>query len=113
MDARLPAHLEAAGLIRQTQAAGGFAMVLQKGEAEAGTILLVLCENDTKARAYERMPNSDGTRTWHRSKVQDPESKQEFNEYIARRGQQDPDLWIIELDIAQGERLIGLPAAPS
>jgi hypothetical protein len=110
---RLPAHLEAGALIRQTQAEGGFATVLQKGEKEAGTILLVLCENDTNVRVYERMPAPDGTRNWTLLRVQDPDNKQEFTDYLARRGAQDRDLWIIELDIAQGERLIGLPLPTS
>jgi hypothetical protein len=83
---RLPAHLEAAALIRQTQAGGGFATVLQKGEKEAGTILLVLCENDTNARVYERMPALDGARKWTLSKSQDNENKAEFSEYLTRRG---------------------------
>jgi hypothetical protein len=29
--------------------------------------------------------------------------------YLDRRKQQDPDLWIVELDVAGGEQLIGLP----
>jgi len=107
MDSRLPAHLEAAGLIRRIQAEGGFATVLQKGEREAGTILLVLCENDTNARTYERMPQLDGSRKWQESRVEDPENKQEFRDYVMRRGAQDRDLWIVELDIAQAERFIG------
>jgi len=32
----------------------------------------------------------------------------EFSEYLARRRRQDDDLWIVELDIADGERFIGL-----
>lgn len=107
MDDRLPAHLEVAALIRRIQAEGGFATVIQKGEREAGTLLLVLCENDTNLRAYERMPQLDGSRKWQESRAQDPENKQEFSDYIARRGTQDRDLWIIELDIAQAERFIG------
>lgn len=107
MDDRLPAHLEAAGLIRRIQAEGGFATVIQKGEREAGTILLVLCENDTNARIYERMPQLDGRREWQQTRVQDDENKQEFRDYLMRRGAQDRDLWIIELDIAQAERFIG------
>ena len=110
---RLSAHLEAAALIRRTQAAGGFAAVLQKGDREAGTILLVLCENGTNARVYERMPTLDGTRGWTRSMAQGSQNKEEFSQYLARRGEQDRDLWIIELDIAQGERLIGLPVPTS
>lgn len=113
MDTRLPAHLEVAALIRRVQAEGGFATVLQKGEREAGTLLLVLCENGTNPRIYERMPDLDGTRKWCRSKVQDTDNKTEFDKYLTRRGAQDRDLWIVELDVARAERFIGLPPAPS
>ena len=108
MEARLPAHLEVSGLIRQTQAQGGFAAVLRKGEAEAGTILLVLTENGAKSRIYERMPQPDGSRIWHCSKRQDPQIPEDFTDYLTRRGNQDRDRWIVELDMANGEQLIGL-----
>jgi len=107
MDARLPAHLEIAGLIRRVQVDGGFAAVLKKGERDAGTILVVLAENGENARLFERMPQLDGSRAWACSMVQTPENKSEFAEYIERRGSQDPDVWIVELDIADGERFIG------
>ncbi|MBV1917442.1 MAG: DUF1491 family protein, partial [Sphingomonadaceae bacterium] len=35
-------------------------------------------------------------------------NKEEFEGYLQRRQNQDPDLWILELDIAHGERFIGL-----
>jgi hypothetical protein len=100
-------------MIRLTQASGGFAAVLAKGEREAGTILVVLTENGANSRVYERMPQLDGTRAWHCSKKQDTDNKSEFQEYLDRRKAQDPDLWIVELDSPDGERLIGLepPAA--
>ena len=107
-DARLPAHLEVAGLIRQTQSLGGFATVIQRGERDAGTILIVMCENARNSRLYERMPSADGGRIWQLSLAQDVENKQYFEDYLARRKAQDPDSWMIELDIAQAERLIGL-----
>lgn len=106
MEARLPAHLEVAGLMRRTQAAGGFAAVISKGDAQAGTLLLVLTENGTKSRIYERMPQADGTRIWHCSKREDPANPAEFSEYLQRRAAQDADLWIVELDIPEAERLI-------
>lgn len=108
MEPRLPAHVEAGALLRRTQAGGGFATVLRKGHAEAGTILVVLVENGANARVYERMPQPDGTRRWHLAKRQDNENPEEFVNYLERRQRQDDDLWIIELDIADGERLIGL-----
>jgi hypothetical protein len=108
-DARLPAQLEVSGLIRQVQADGGFAAVLQRGAEQGGTIMVVLTENGRNTRAYERMPQLNGSRIWHLSRTQAPENPQEFVNYVTRRGDQDSDLWIVELDIANGERFIGLP----
>jgi hypothetical protein len=108
MDSRLPAHLEVSGLLRAVQAAGGFATVLAKGERDAGTLLVVCCENGAKSRAYERMPLADGAREWVLSKQQDDDNPTEFSEFVARRKRQDSDLWIVELDIANAERFIGL-----
>lgn len=108
MDARLPAHLEIASLIRRVQAEGGFAAVLNKGERDAGTILIVTTENGENSRVYERMPQPDGDRIWVCSKEQDSENKKKFRDYLENRRNQDPDVWILELDIAHGERFIGL-----
>jgi len=80
--------------------------VIRKGEREAGTILVVLAERGANARVFERMPAPDGTRKWHCAKIQDPENPSEFHDYLDRRARQDDDLWIIELDVANGERLI-------
>lgn len=108
MDGRLPAQLEVTGLIRLAQAQGGFAAVLQRGEQDAGTILVVILQNGANPRLYERMPQIDGSRKWHCARQQDPENPAEFSDYLTRRGQQDPDSWIVELDVPQGERLIGM-----
>ena len=106
---RLPAHVEVGGLIRAVGAAGGFGMVLAKGERDAGTLLVICCTNGANARAYERMPQSDGTRKWFLAKVQNPENPADFTEFCDRRKRQDSDLWIVELDIANAERFIGVP----
>ena len=108
MTARLPARLEVSGLVRAVNAAGGFAAVLNKGEAETGTLLVICAENGANRRAFERMPSIDDDREWILSIAEDTEKKQVFDDYLARRLGQDPDLWIIELDIANGERFIGL-----
>src|SRR5690606_525742 len=97
---------EVAGLIRAVEAAGGFATVIAKGEREAGTLLVVCCESGANAAAYERMPQADGSRAWVVSRKQDSENPQEFWEYCERRRQQDDDLWVVELDVPNGERFI-------
>jgi len=106
MDARLPAHLEVSGLIRRVQQAGGFATVIRKGERDAGTILVILANRGENQRLFERMPALDGSRDWHCAKEEDAENKTEFSAYVERRLSQDRDSWIIELDVADGERFI-------
>jgi len=95
-----------AGLIRSVQAEGGFATVVAKGERDAGTILVVCCEQGKNAVAYERMPQPDGSRTWTITRQENAEDASDFWEYCRRRHDQDPDLWIVELDIARAERFI-------
>lgn len=108
MEQRIPTHLEVNGLIRAVAAEGGFATVIAKGEREAGTILVVCYASGVPARAFERMPRPDGSRAWSLSRTQDIENMIEFTEYLERRAKQDDDLWIVELDIADAERFIGL-----
>jgi hypothetical protein len=105
---RLPAAVEVSALVRQVNAAGGFATVVARGEQDAGTILLLLCENGGNQRVYERMPMADGTRGWHCARRLDSADPQKFHDWLERRLCQDPDLWIVELDIAAAERFIGL-----
>lgn len=108
MSERLPAHLEIASLIRLVESHGGFATVLAKGERDAGTILVVAAERGGNARLLERMPQLDGSRKFTRTREQDPEKPQEFNDYLERRKRQDPDIWIVEADIDEVERFVAM-----
>lgn len=94
-------------MIRAVEAAGGFASIIAKGERDAGTILVVCCVNGAEGRLFERMPDLDGNRVWTLVRSEDIDNKREFSEYLSRRHSQDPDSWIVELDIANGERFIG------
>lgn len=108
MSERLPTHLEVAGLIRLVESRGGSAMVLAKGERDAGTVLIVTMHRGRDAKLFERMPQLDGSRSFVATKSQDTEKPLEFSEYLDRRKRQDPDVWIIEVDIDGGERFVEL-----
>ncbi|OGS54829.1 MAG: hypothetical protein A3J40_10745 [Erythrobacter sp. RIFCSPHIGHO2_12_FULL_63_10] len=106
MEGRLPAHTEVSGLIRMIEAAGGFASVLAKGEKDAGTVLILTMYRGEGAVLFERMPQLDGSRPFIAAKRQNDENPREISEYLERRKRQDPDLWVIEADIADPERFI-------
>jgi hypothetical protein len=104
--ARLPAALEAAGMIRRAEAIGGFGMVLRKGEPDAGTILVVALDREGLGTLYERLPDPQGPRRWTEVRRQDSTDRAAFDDYLDRRRRQDQDLWIIELTVADVERSI-------
>ncbi|MBB4857849.1 hypothetical protein HNO88_001163 [Novosphingobium chloroacetimidivorans] len=68
--------------------------------------MVVLTDRGTLSTAYERMPQADGTRRWSLSRTQEADAPLAFGEYLERRKDQDPDLWIVELDVRNGERFI-------
>lgn len=103
---RLPTHIEAGGLIRAVEHAGGFATVLARGERDSGTMLVLCRGNGGSWGAFERMPHPDGARKWSLVRSEDIDKKDDFSDYLERRRRQDSDLWILELDIADGERFI-------
>jgi hypothetical protein len=69
--------------------------------------LVLTQERGLDTKAYEQMPRPDGQRLWHLARAHNPDQPHAFDEWVARRRAQDPDLWVIELDIAEAERFIG------
>jgi len=103
MTSRLASSVLVGALVRRAEAEGGFAAVLAKGDPTSGTIAVVLAEKGRKACFLERMLQPDGRYAWQASR-QEVENDQEFNAFLDRRRKFDPDIWILELDIASAER---------
>ena len=101
--ARLASSVLVGGLLRRAQAEGGFGAVLAKGDPTAGAIAVILAEKGRKACFLERLLQADGSYSWHSAR-QELEDEEEFQKFLDRRRSFDPDLWILELDIASAER---------
>ena len=52
------------------------------------------------------MPSLDGLPNWQQIWPQDTDNKRELSDYLAHRFRFDSDMWLIELDIPDAERLI-------
>jgi hypothetical protein len=105
---RLPAHVEVAAILRMAGAEGGTGMVLAKGERDAGSVLVVILRRGKDARLHERMPGLDFARRYTLTREEDPEDKQAFADYLERRRRQDPDTWIVEIDVDDPESFASL-----
>ena len=101
---RLPTHLLVGALLRRVNDAGGMGVVRASGDADAGT-LLVLGGQGAAMRAWERVRDLDGRDSLIAAGPRDG-GEAVLEEYWKKRRAGDPDLWVIELDIADAERLV-------
>jgi hypothetical protein len=103
---RLPAHVEVASILRRAAAAGDFAAVVKRGDADRGSLLLLITSRGRHFGCLERILNLDGSYRWDVVGPGDSASSADVSEFVARRARFDEDLWAIELDIAEPERFI-------
>jgi hypothetical protein len=104
LTARVTSAVMASALVRRVNAEGGSAMVLAKGDATSGGILLLLLEKGENPRFVERGIGPDGEPALLPSGPAVLEDDNATTAYWQRRRNRDSDLWVIELDIVQAER---------
>ncbi|MBB5684081.1 DUF1491 family protein [Sphingobium boeckii] len=104
MQPRLSSDMLVGALIRRTESGGGHAMVLAKGDRTAGAIVIACSEKGRIHKLVERAPAMNGGWELIQCGPQDIDNQSEIQDYIDRRRGRDPDLWVIELDIAEAER---------
>lgn len=91
---RLAAGLLVSALIRRIEFEGGSGVVVARGDATAGALLIQLASRGTEGALLERSLDREGRYRWQPTGG-DPVLR---GDYIARRRRADPDLWVIELD---------------
>lgn len=106
-DDRLPAALEAAALVRRITAQGDFAAILKKGDPDRGSLLLIVSSRGAYLGCLQR--TLDFTRNsyvWTRVGPERSLSSDESTRFLGQQARFDPDMWQIELDVAEPERFI-------
>ena len=99
MSGRLPSGVLVSALLRRVNDAGGFGAVMAKGDPQGGAILVIAVDKGAKPRLLERGLGPDG-----RTVMIDSTPAEDPDGYWRRRRARDPDLWVIEVDIAAAER---------
>jgi hypothetical protein len=113
IEPRLAAHMLVSALRRQAEAHGGFAMVIRKGDPEAGSLMIIRREKGENPTIFEPVPGSSATREWREVVHQDIDSDEYISKYCRRLASRDPDIWIIELDVPFAQRFTDILAAIS
>lgn len=93
--------------MRRVQGAGGNAAVLAHGDETAGAILLAIAERGEAVRLLTRRLDSTGAYVWDDTPlppVREESGHSEVGQLVDRARRRDPDLWVVELDIADAQR---------
>ena len=98
MTERLPTQVLVSAMLRRVGEAGGFGVVLAKGEAQGGGVLVVALNRDAPARLFERGLGGDA------GLIESTPTDGDTDAYWRRRRQRDPDLWVVELDVPNAQR---------
>lgn len=102
---RLASKLQISSLIRLTELAGGFGAILHKGDPISGAILLIARVRGADPMLYERFPTVNGTTQWQHFPHKAVVSESDMTARLKKQADRDPDLWVIELDVPDDERL--------
>lgn len=104
MTGSLPTGILISALLKRVNDAGGMGMVRARGDAESGSILLILNDTMGLSKVMERAIGPTGTPALVETGPADPGDITQREAYWRRRRDRDPDLWVVELDIASAER---------
>jgi hypothetical protein len=105
-DARLPARLEASSLMRRAEVEGGNGIIVARGDPDRGALLLIVMQRGGHVACLERALQSTGAYAWQTVGPASGAPESEVASWSAQRRKSDPDLWLIELDVALPQRFI-------
>ena len=95
-------------LIRRAQLGEASAVVVRKGDARAGAVLVKIYNTISReARLYAQAVRGDGETVW----MQPAEARAEsdLDAFIARQSGYDPDLWVVEIEDRAGRHFLTEP----
>jgi hypothetical protein len=105
---QLSSDLWVYALIRRVELAGSFATLARKGDARAGAVLVKTVDRRTgQTRLYSEATQSDGGSVWMQPVDSTVES--DLDAYVMRAARIDPDIWVVEIEDADGGRFLTEP----
>jgi len=99
----LKAGFWTSALIRRAEIEGAFAAVVKTGDPDAGACLIKVRLLNGQATLYRSIRNMAGERVWL---PKGPEDERDIDSYIHTRVDDDPDLWIIEIEDRKGRHFL-------
>ena len=98
---RLKSEIRVAAQLRRAAAAGAFATVVRKGDADAGAIAIKVYLGGGAARLYVEARDEKGCSIW-REPLGGPASEAAIDQFLDKETRFDRDLWIVEIEDREG-----------
>lgn len=97
MEARLKSGVWVSALVRQCDRQARPAVVLRKGDADSGGIVVVLRGREGLVPLVQ-VRDGEGRLAWLRATGEGAVDQAAADAYLARALKRDPDLWVVEVD---------------
>tara|TARA_R110000868_G_scaffold58183_1_gene179758 strand:- start:10685 stop:11026 length:342 start_codon:yes stop_codon:yes gene_type:complete len=99
-------------LLRRAELGLAAAYVIRHGDEDAGAVLVKVASLTGRAELFVPARDAEGDRIWTRYREQ-PVAEAEVDAYCRRRADDDPDIWIIEIEDRKGRNFLTEPVEGS
>jgi hypothetical protein len=113
---RLKAEIWVKAYIRRCRVEGADALLVRRGDGDAGAIYIKISRLDGTAALYGPAPagldEAREERRWQTCLKGERAAESDADAYLARQVEFDPDLWIVEVEDRQGRHFLDDWLAP-
>lgn len=97
----MKSEIRVAAQLRRAAAAGAFATVVRKGDADAGAIAVKVYLGGGAARLFVEARDEAGESIW-REPLDGPAPEAAIDQFLEKETRFDRDLWIVEIEDREG-----------
>ena len=105
---QLPSEVWVQALVRRAELGGAFAVVVRRGDARGGAVLVKALNRRTGAvRLFAEAVRGEDGGVW-----MEPHpglAEPELDAYAERQARYDPDLWVVEVEDGEGRHFLTEP----
>ena len=96
-DVRLKPGIWVKAQLRLCDRAGISFTVLRRGDSDGGSVLMKILDGDGRADVLSQATGPKGGLAWMRPLGPEPVEEGDADAYLARQGDFDPDIWVLEV----------------